>query len=264
MAILDERYVNNTIRTIIIGLSRCRFRAMAPFSQTIRRFTNNVSDMKNLAARDYEDMLQVRSLATHVRQQSHNSLSCPLLSHLRSHPLSTLLCPVLRWPWPYHTLSCPIPSPHHTLPTLCSSRPLGQCSIPAFEDLLNGHHNKRVIKLLYRTAEWHGFAKLRMHTQATLDHLDSLTKEYGRLMWSFRDLTCSQFDTKELPREVETQKRAQHHVRAKGLGTGSQAVSVTRHSKTLNLFMPKFHALGDYVHTIQTFGTIDSYSTQVV
>ena len=81
VAILDERYVNNTICTIIIGLSRRRFRAMSPFSGTIRRFTNNVSDMKNLAARDYEDMLQVSSLATHVRQQTHNSLSCPLLPH---------------------------------------------------------------------------------------------------------------------------------------------------------------------------------------
>jgi len=39
---------------------------MPPFSQAIRRFTNNVSEMKNLAARDYKDMLQVRLLPTHV------------------------------------------------------------------------------------------------------------------------------------------------------------------------------------------------------
>ena len=84
-----------------------------------------------------------------------------------------------------------------------------------------------------------------MHTQATLDHLDSLTKEYGRLMRSFRDLTCSQFDTKELPREVDARKRAQQHAHAKGLGTGSQAVSATRRTTTLNLFTPKFHALGN-------------------
>lgn len=31
-----------------------------PFGQTIRRFSNNVSEMKKLAARDFEDMLQVR------------------------------------------------------------------------------------------------------------------------------------------------------------------------------------------------------------
>jgi len=138
-----------------------------------------------------------------------------------------------------------------------------QCSIPAFEDLLDGHHNKRVMKLLYRTAEWHGFAKLRMHTQATLDHLDSLTNEYGRLMRSFRDLTCSQFDTEELPREAEARKRAQQRAHARGSGTRTQAASTSQRKKTLNLLTPKFHALGDYVRTIQIFGTTDSFSTQV-
>jgi hypothetical protein len=38
-----------------------------------------------------------------------------------------------------------------------------QCSIPTFEDLLDGPHNKCLMKLLYRTAEWHMLAKLRMH-----------------------------------------------------------------------------------------------------
>jgi hypothetical protein len=30
---------------------------------TIRRFRNNISEMKQLAARDYEDLLQVRTLS---------------------------------------------------------------------------------------------------------------------------------------------------------------------------------------------------------
>lgn len=38
-----------------------RFRHIPQFSQTIRRFVNNVSEMKKLAARDYEDLLQVMS-----------------------------------------------------------------------------------------------------------------------------------------------------------------------------------------------------------
>ena len=59
-----------------------RFRQIPPFSQaTIYRFTNNVSQMKKLAARDFEDLLQ--------------------------------------------------------------------CSIPAFEDLLDEPHNKYLMKLLY-------------------------------------------------------------------------------------------------------------------
>jgi hypothetical protein len=58
-----------------------------------------------------------------------------------------------------------------------------QCSsIPAFEDLLEEPHNKHLIKLLCRTAEWHAFSKLRVHTNSTLEHLEMLTKEFGFLM----------------------------------------------------------------------------------
>jgi hypothetical protein len=37
-----------------------RYRLVPQFSQAIRGFTNNVSEMKKLAARDFEDLLQVR------------------------------------------------------------------------------------------------------------------------------------------------------------------------------------------------------------
>ena len=38
------------------------YRAIPTFGRdTLRCFTNNVSEMKKLAARDFEDMLQVRS-----------------------------------------------------------------------------------------------------------------------------------------------------------------------------------------------------------
>ena len=157
-----------------------------------------------------------------------------------------------------HCLAPPVAASYH----LCRL-PSGQCAIPAFEDLLGDGHNKCLLKLLYRTVEWHGFAKLRLHTQATLDHLESLTKECGRLMRNFRDLTCSQFETKELQREVDARKRAQQRAQARGLSKGSQSIS-ERQKRTFNLLTPKFHALGDYVSTIQLFGTTDSYSTQVV
>ena len=39
------------------------FRAMPTFgSSTIQRFATNASEMKKLAARDFEDLLQVRSM----------------------------------------------------------------------------------------------------------------------------------------------------------------------------------------------------------
>jgi hypothetical protein len=211
----------------LIDLIHCRYRQTPSFSHAvIRRFTNNVSEMKKLAARDYEDLLQ--------------------------------------------------------------------CSIPAFEDLLDETHNKELMKLLYRTAEWHALAKLRMHTDTTLEHLRRLTKEFGSLMRRFRDQTCSKFDTVDLPREVAARNRNQQRghpkVSTKGLTSdgpegpssvlshqlipSSNAASSpegdtmrapsSRKPKTINLSTTKFHFLGDYVRTIQQFGCTDSFSTQLV
>ena len=63
------------------------------------------------------------------------------------------------------------------------------------------------MKLLYRTAEWHALAKLRMHCDSTLLLLEELTTEFGQLIRQFRDLTCAQFKTVELPRETAARKR---------------------------------------------------------
>ena len=63
------------------------------------------------------------------------------------------------------------------------------------------------MKLLYRTAEWHALAKLRMHSDSTLLLLEELTTEFGQLIRQFRDLTCAQFKTVELPRETAARKR---------------------------------------------------------
>jgi hypothetical protein len=121
------------------------------------------------------------------------------------------------------------------------------------------------MKLLYRTAEWHTLAKLRMHTDATLDHMESLTKEFGRLMRQFRDITCPQFQTEELPRELAARNRQHQRVQAKAFDQSSlNTSSSSRKHRSLNLFTPKFHSLGDYVQTIQMFGTTDSFSTQIV
>ncbi|KAF8955097.1 hypothetical protein BDZ97DRAFT_1675254 [Flammula alnicola] len=256
VAELDERYVFNVDILLQEVLIYFRFRHIPQFSQTIRRFTNNVSEMKKLAARDYEDLLQ--------------------------------------------------------------------CSIPAFEGLLEEPHNRRLMKLLYRTAEWHGFAKLRVHTDSTLEHLEQLTKEFGLLMRQFQDLSCSQFQTFELPREVAARNRQQQRAQAKSSHTtiqvqAAQPVPVTsaeqmpglsqssissaappsananvpglsttapsnpevnlpppqpsssaaptsgsRKPKKLNIFTYKFHSLGDYVRMIRMFGGTDSFSTQLV
>jgi hypothetical protein len=133
-----------------------------------------------------------------------------------------------------------------------------QCVIPVFERLLPEPHNNHVMKLLFRTAEWHGLAKLRMHTEVTLTRLEQVTTDLGRLMRDFRDKTCAKFNTTELAREVEARNR--RNARKKSTETPNQSRKV----KTLNLLTYKFHALGDYVRMIRMFGSTDSFSTQLV
>jgi hypothetical protein len=117
---------------------------------------------------------------------------------------------------------------------------------------------------VYWTAEWHALAKLRMHTDTTLDHLESLTKDFGHLMRQFHNLTCSQFQTAELPCKVAARNRQCQHIQATGKTFNESTVNTGKKHKLLNLLTLKFHSLGDYVQTIRMFGSTNSFSTQVV
>lgn len=58
--ILNMRYVKPDTTEGIMLMLRNRFHQVPTFGRfTIRRFHNNVSKMKKLAARDFEDILQV-------------------------------------------------------------------------------------------------------------------------------------------------------------------------------------------------------------
>jgi hypothetical protein len=105
-----------------------------------------------------------------------------------------------------------------------------------------------LLRLLYKAAEWHALAKLRLHTETTLDLLEAVTKEFGYLMRQFRDKTSDEFNTVELPRGADARKGGPRSLK----------------KKMLNLNTYKFHALADYVATIRLFGTTDSYSTLLV
>jgi len=60
-----------------------------------------------------------------------------------------------------------------------------------------------VLRLLYALCHWHGLAKLRLHTEETLDIFESMTKDLGNHIHNFASDTCPSFVTKELPREAE-------------------------------------------------------------
>ena len=106
-------------------------------------------------------------------------------------------------------------------------------------------------------AEWHAFAKLRMHSDSTLKHLEAITTKVGKLMRDFEKNVCSKFTAVELPREATARKRRL------GATDKSDAPNAAR-VKNLNLFTYKWHALGDYVSQIRLFGGSDGFSTQLV
>ncbi|KAG2740831.1 hypothetical protein P692DRAFT_20689050, partial [Suillus brevipes Sb2] len=177
-----------------------RYRLVPPFgSATIRRFSANTSEMSNMAARNFEDLLQ--------------------------------------------------------------------CSIPVFDGLLPGNHNKIVMNLLFIMAHWHGLAKLRMHSDLTLDILDQRTTDLGNHFRQFKATVCATYHTQELDREVDVRSRRLAREAAKRSDTTDKSQSLPiprqpRRKKSFNFRTYKFHALGDYVASIRHFGTTDSYSTE--
>lgn len=84
---------------------------------------------------------------------------------------------------------------------------LFKCAIPVFEGLLPDPHNERLMDLLFIFGYWHGLAKLRQHTDVTLETMDRLTTALGEKFREFQQHTCSAFVTHELKKETNARKR---------------------------------------------------------
>ena len=118
--------------------------------------------------------------------------------------------------------------------------------------------------LLFRLAEWHSLAKLRLHSDDSLNLLDWSLKKLSAQLRHFINVTCTAFETKELPSEVAVRRRRQQDQAEKRNTTNVSSPSSGPRIKRINIHTYKFHALGDYVNTIKLFGTTDSYTTQIV
>jgi hypothetical protein len=136
-----------------------------------------------------------------------------------------------------------------------------QCAIPVFDELFPAEHNALVQSLLYRFAEWHALAKLRMHSDSTLNFLQESFEKLSRTLRKFRDDTCAAFNTLELPKEKAARQR---RAAQRSDMNGTIPESNGPRTKRFNLATYKFHAMGDYVRTIRLFGTTDSFTTQIV
>jgi hypothetical protein len=121
-----------------------------------------------------------------------------------------------------------------------------------------------VLRLLFVLCHWHGLAKLRLHTDETLDILEMVTKDLGERVRDFAFNTSSSFPTKELRREAEARLRRQAQRSNQGASHQTTLHAQTRQHRKLNLQTYKLHALADYPSQIRMYGTTDSYSTQSV
>ena len=142
---------------------------------------------------------------------------------------------------------------------------LFQCAMPVFDGLFLEPHNTSVLKLLFMLCHWHGLAKLRIHTNETLEILDAVTVSLGRELHTFSVHTYLTFLTHESKYETERRLRHQQQLQSRTWCPFSQGLSVlSRQPKTFDLQMYKLHALSDYMSSIRRYGTTDSYSTQLV
>ncbi|KAG6913485.1 hypothetical protein DXG01_006495, partial [Tephrocybe rancida] len=75
----------------------------------------------------------------------------------------------------------------------------------------------RLMDVLFVCTTWHCLAKLRLHTDKTLQMLDVMTVSLGDTLRNFVALTCSKFTMQELPQEAAA--RVRHALPAKGKRT---------------------------------------------
>lgn len=136
-----------------------------------------------------------------------------------------------------------------------------QCSIPVFEGLFPTVHDRVVQSLLYRFAQWHALAKLRIHSESTVTFLQETFKNLSQNLRKFRRDTCDAFNTMELPKERAARQR---RVAQRSESSAAPLESSGAKTKKFNLETYKFHSMGDYVRTIKLFGTTDSFTTQTV
>ena len=127
--------------------------------------------------------------------------------------------------------------------------------MPAFEGLLPLPDDQTCADMLFELANWHALAKLRLHTDVTLEIFRASTTHMYEGIRRFAATTCPSYITRELPNEVGMRLR-----RGKGKNINGEAQAVA--FNVINTY--KYHCLGDYPEYIERSGPSDNYTTQVV
>jgi hypothetical protein len=146
----------------------------------------------------------------------------------------------------------------------------GQCAISAFTGILTlvpgcpyAAEEKLILDLLYIMGTFHCLSQLRLQTTVTLDLLRDATISLGDIFRKFRETSRSRFTVKESQRETQARVRNQNKALQR---QGSRKTAPSTESKLLilNLNTIKNHQLEHYSSCITDFGTMDSYSTELV
>jgi hypothetical protein len=124
-----------------------------------------------------------------------------------------------------------------------------------FEGVLDEPFNGMLLDLLYTMQFWHSLAKMRIHTDSTLDILEDATVALGWELRRFAKELCPNYKTKESSREFAARKKQADK------GKITENTGDARRDKTFNGNTIKMHFLGDYPAYIRRNGTTDSYST---
>ncbi|KIL55572.1 hypothetical protein M378DRAFT_90703 [Amanita muscaria Koide BX008] len=142
------------------------------------------------------------------------------------------------------------------------------CALPVFDHLLPYEHHIIVQKLLFELCTWHALAKLRLHTESTIQALEHSTRQLGFALRDFKKNVCANYVTKDLPSEEAARGRRKAALTKRG-GDNGDNVNQSTHVKTskqerhFNISTYKLHVLADYPAAIRKYGTTDGFTSQV-
>ncbi len=144
-----------------------------------------------------------------------------------------------------------------------------QCTIPAFEGLVDNKSNNEILDLLYDLVVWHAFAKMCMHTEFSLWLFKSHMQTLGKTLCQFKNNTCKAYQMTELLKEeaVCICCNIAVIVKEKNLKLStipSEKAKTEPKITNFNLVTYKLHSLGDVSWYICFIDTTDNYTSQII
>jgi hypothetical protein len=141
--------------------------------------------------------------------------------------------------------------------------------MPCFENLFPKPYDDSIQDLLFSMAAFHGFAKMRMHTDMSLLVFDGLTSILGKTARYFANIVCKALPAHATPKEAaakarrkaqrkahtKTSKTQSKQAHSRGKGRASKKSDDDEQEeeedcRSFNLFTFKWHTLTHYVPII--------------